>query len=140
MTKLFSILFLISSVCIVSCGNHDPNEQKQHLNGYWTIEKVVLPDGTEKNFRMSTTVDYIMVTGNEGIRKKVQPKLDGTFETGKTVESFELRIEDDSLRMYYHTPYDSWKETVITAKDSSLVVVNRDGNTYFYKEFSPFKF
>ena len=63
--------------------------------------------------------------------RKVEIAADGTF-------TFE--IEDDSLRLYYKTPFDTWKETVIKAKDSSLVILNRDGNTYFYKKFEKFNF
>lgn len=137
---MYKLLFLLIGFLLISCGNQDPNEQLKYLNGYWAIEKVRLPDGTEKEFKISNTVDFIEVTGKNGIRKKVQPKLDGTFETSNNTETFELKIEADSLHLYYTTPYDSWKETVLKAKDSSLVVYNRDKKMYFYKKFTPFNF
>lgn len=135
--------FLFITSCIVlfsSCGKQDIVINKENLNGYWTIEKVVLTNGNEKKFQMSTTVDFIEVNGNAGVRKKMQPRLDGTFITNNDAETFQLKVEDDSLRMYYKTPYDSWKETVLKAKDSSLVVLNSDGKTYFYKKFEKFDF
>lgn len=132
-------LILLTSI-VWSCAQQDPKEQIQYLDGYWIIEKAILEDKTEKDFSMSTTIDFIEVTGTSGIRKKVQPKLDGTFITTNNAETFELKIEEDSLRLYYNTPYDSWKETVLRAKDSSLVVLNRDGKTYVYKKFATFDF
>lgn len=134
------ITILITIVCISSCTRQDPKEQIQYLDGYWSIVKAVLEDGTEKDFSISTTIDFIEVEGASGVRKKVQPKLDGTFLTSDDAETFELKIENDSLRLYYTTPFDSWKETILIAKDSSLVVLNRDGKTYFYKKFTKFDF
>lgn len=138
--KFTKAILLFLTVIMYSCKNQDPNEQIQYLDGYWSIEKVILEDGKEKDFTLSTTVDFIEVNGKTGIRKKVQPKLDGTFLTSNKVETFDIKIEDDSLRLYYTTPFDSWKETVLKAKDSSLVVLNRDGKTYFYKKFAKFDF
>ena len=138
--KFKSIFLFLTIAALYSCAKQDPSEQIKHLSGYWTIEKVQLKDGIEKNFSISSTIDFIEVKGNEGVRKKVQPRLDGTFLTSNKAETFELKIENDSLRLYYTTPFDSWKETVLRAKDSSLVVLNRDGKTYFYKKFAPFNF
>ncbi len=119
---------------VFSCGQ-DPREQKTKLGGYWVIEKVEMPDGTEKLFQLSTTIDFIEVTGDSGVRKKVQPKVDGGYLVNDSSERFDLKIENDSLHMYYKTPYDSWKETVLRARDSVLVVLNQDGKVYSYSKF-----
>ncbi len=126
-------------VCFVllmtGCGQSDPAEQIQWLTGYWEIEKVKLADGSEKNFSINTKLDFIEVTGDSGIRKKVNPLLDGSFVVSKSAERFQLKIEGDSLRIYYTTPYDAWKETVVKAGDSILQLKNDKGNIYFYKKF-----
>ena len=130
-------VFLLSVFLLLSCGQ-DPGEQKTRLGGYWVIEKVEMPDGSEKLFQLSTTIDFIEVTGDSGVRKKVQPKIDGSFLANDSAEKFLLKIENDSLNMYYQTPYDNWKETVLRAKDSVLVVLNRDGKKYTYSRFKGF--
>lgn len=135
--KLFSALFLIA---VVSCAKHDPQAQKQNLSGYWQIETVEMPSGKKKGFNMNAIVDHIEVKGDSGVRTKVSPKLDGTFNTNGVSEKFTLKIEDDSLRMYYKTPFDEWKETVIQAKDSVFSVINRDNKIYEYKKFHKFDF
>ena len=135
--KLFLALLLL---LIISCSKPDPEIQKQNLSGYWEIKTVEMPSGNEKNFNMNTIVDHIEVKGDSGVRTKVSPKLDGSFTTNGDSEKFTLKIEDDSLRMYYKTPFDQWKETVIKAKDSVLTVKNSDNKTYTYTKFKKFDF
>ncbi|RFN57709.1 hypothetical protein [Marixanthomonas ophiurae] len=137
---LKKILFITSILLLVSCTQQSPDEQLQNLPGYWEIESVEFPDGTKKEYNISTTIDFIEVNGTEGMRKKVNPQLDGTFKVSKDAEAFIPKIEQDSLQLYYKTPFDTWKETVLLAKDSTLHVLNKDGNIYKYKKFSTFKF
>lgn len=138
MKPIISILLL--AVFSISCEKPNPETQKQYLNGYWEIETVEMPNGKLKDFSINTIIDYIEVKGDSGIRTKVSPKLDGTFTTNGTSENFTLKIEEDSLRMYYKTSFDEWKETVIEAKDSSLIVKNRDNKVYSYSKFKKFDF
>lgn len=97
-----------------------------------------MPDGEKKEFNMNMVVDFIEVKNDSGVRTKVSPKFDGSFTTNGVSENFTLKIEDDSLRMYYETPFDTWKETVIEAKDSTLTVKNRDNKIYSYSKFKKF--
>ncbi|WP_026449770.1 lipocalin family protein [Aequorivita capsosiphonis] len=136
----YKITILLLTVFFIACEKPNPEEQKQILNGYWEIETVKMPSGKKKDFRANTIVDYIEVKGDSGIRTKVSPKLDGSFRTNGVSENFTLKIEADSLRMYYKTPFDEWKETVIEAKDSTLVVKNRDNKIYTYSTFEKFDF
>ncbi|MCW5521009.1 lipocalin family protein [Aureitalea sp. L0-47] len=131
------LLVLIVLSFLLSCGQN-PEEMKTKLAGYWVIEKVEMPDGAERQFQMSNTIDFIELTGDSGVRKKVQPRLDGGFTTSESAERFKLKIENDSLNVYYTTPYDNWKESVLEARDSLLVVRNKDGKIYTYAKFKGF--
>lgn len=135
--KIVAFLFLLIAF---SCGKQDPAEQKENLYGYWEIAEVKLPDGTKKDFSISTTLDFINVKDDLGTRIKVSPHLDGSYSTTGIAEEFTLKIEDDSLRLYYKTPFDSWKETVVFAKDSILKIKISDGKIYTYKKFEKFNF
>ena len=138
MNLKFMILFLL--VFAISCEKPNPEAQKQNLSGYWEIKSVKMPDGEKKEFDINTVVDYIELNGDSGTRTKVSPKFDGTFTTNGVAENFTLKIEEDSLRMYYKTQFDAWKETVIEAKDSTLTVKNRDNKIYNYSKFKKFDF
>ncbi len=134
------LLVLLISVCIFSCEKQDPNEQIQYLKGYWEIDHVDKPDGTVQDFKMNMILDFIEIKDSTGTRTKVSPQLDGTFLTTGVTDVFSLKIEEDSLRIYYKTPYDSWKETVLRAEDSLLVIKNKDNKIYRYKKFRKFDF
>ena len=129
--------FIFFSI-LISCHNSSPEEKIENLEGYWEIEQADLPEGISKEFRFSEWIDYIEVDSMKGIRKKVKPQLDGGFITSEDSENFEIRLENDSLNLYYKTPFSEWKETVISSKADELVVLNRDGIIYTYKRFTPF--
>lgn len=131
------IIVLVALVAL-SCEKPNPEAQKQNLSGYWEIKTVKMPDGEKKEFNINTIVDYIEMKGDSGTRTKVSPKFDGSFTTNGISEDFTLKIEEDSLRMYYKTPFDEWKETVIEAKDSTLTLINRDNKIYTYSKFKKF--
>lgn len=130
--------FILAILFFVSCEKPDPQAQKQYLEGYWEIQSVKMPSGKKKDFKINTVLDYIEVKGDSGTRTKVSPRFDGSFKTNGLAEDFVLKIENDSLRMYYQTPYDAWKETVIEAADSTLTVINRDHKVYTYSKFRKF--
>ena len=134
------ISIILLAVILLSCEKPNPNAQKQNLSGYWEIKTVKMPNGEKKTFDINTVVDHLQVKGDSGKRTKVSPKFDGTFTTNGISENFILKIEDDSLRMYYKTPFDEWKETVIEVKDSTLTVKNPDNKIYTYSKFRKFDF
>lgn len=138
-----SLKFIIIPIFLlfaISCEKPNPQTQKQNLSGYWEIKSVKMPNGEKKEFDINTIIDHIEVKGDSGARTKVSPKFDGTFITNGVSENFTLKIKEDSLRMYYKTPFDEWKETVIVAKDSTLTVINRDNKIYTYSKFKKFDF
>lgn len=132
-----SFYLIIISIILWSCQPQNPEKMKENLSGYWEITNVISKHIQEKDFTFNTTIDYIEVEDDAGIRTKLQPAIDGSYTGSKTAESFRIKIEGDSLNMYYDTPFDQWKETVIRATDQELIVRNEDGIEYHYKKFEP---
>lgn len=132
--QLCALLLLLSS-----CVKQNPKDMIGKMGGYWEIQSVTLNNGVEKKFSISTIIEYIEILNDSmGVRKKVSPKLDGSFSVNKTSERFYIKIEADSLRLYYKTPFASWKETVIYADDHILKIINAESKVYSYKRFSKF--
>lgn len=131
------ILFLVCGVIALGCQKNNPEEQLKHLTGYWEIDKVEVSKDSIINYKVNPTVDYIEFDGKNGFRKKLNPRFDGTYITNDDKEEVLAKIEDDSLRLYYKTPYDSWKETVINAEEDKFSIINRDDKIYYYKKFTP---
>ncbi len=136
----FSFLLISFFIIFISCEKANPEAQKENLGGYWEIKTVKMPNGEKREYNVNTVVDFIEIKGDSGKRTKVSPKFNNTFTTNGVAENFTLKIEEDSLRMYYKTPFDEWKETVIEAKDSTLTVKNRDNKIYTYSKFKKFDF
>ncbi|MGB7843596.1 MAG: hypothetical protein WBL21_12440 [Salinimicrobium sp.] len=135
MKKLF--FYILLSSIFFGCSP-SPEEQVANLNGYWQIETAELPEGITKEFRFSEMVDYIEVDGKEGVRAKVRPQLGGKFLTSETKENFSIKVENDSVNLYYTTPFNSWKETMLPSEEDELKVLNQKGIIYTYKRFTPY--
>ncbi|MEM7185407.1 MAG: lipocalin family protein [Bacteroidota bacterium] len=129
------ILILSIFIALSACGSKDFEAQKAHIAGYWEIKSVEMGDGSFKEFDVATSVDYIEVSGDNGVRKKLMPKVDGTFTEFPTTERFQFSIAGDSLIMHYSTPFANWNETVLEASANRLVTLNKDGKRFEYERF-----
>ncbi|WP_339811318.1 lipocalin family protein [Zunongwangia profunda] len=135
--KNTGVFFLLFSLILLSCNKQDPKEQIQFIEGYWEIDKVeVSPDSTI-TYSINDNIDYFEVKGNSGQRTKLSPQLDGSFKTTNSAEKIELKIEEDSLRIYYKTAFDNWKETVLKASPEELVIKSNQDKIYHYKHYTP---
>ncbi|TYA53851.1 lipocalin family protein [Formosa maritima] len=131
------LIFSMLALCCISCSNN-PEIYIEHLEGYWEIEEVILADGSKKSYTYNDTVDFIEISDSlDGFRMKLKPALDGTFETSKDSEQFTIKIENDSLNLYYKTPFDTWKETVLLTTENQLKVINKNKAVFLYKRFKP---
>lgn len=130
------LLFLILAISVLSCSKQ-PETFIPHLEGYWEIDEVTLSDGHKKAYNFNDTIDFIEVTDSlTGTRRKLKPNFQGTFETSKSKETFRINIENDSLNIYYKTPYANWKETVLNANEHQLIILNNTNkDVYIYKRY-----
>jgi len=135
---LKKLILIFSIIAIVSCSNNDPQEQIKNLNGYWQIEKVEIEKDSVIEYQLSQLIDYIEITDSTGFRKKLKPKIDGGFiKASNDSEKITAKVEDNSLFLYYETPFDEWKEEVLEATEDELVVLNRDDKKYYYQRYKP---
>ena len=124
-------------ILIIACSP-DPNTYIDHLQGYWEIDQVILSDGSERTYNYNDTIDYIEITDSMiGYRKKMKPNFNGTFEASKDATKFKLKVEGDSLNIYYETQNSIWKETVLHANESSLKIINQNKDVYLYRVYEP---
>lgn len=137
MKKLLGIFFLF--IIISGCSGQKPEEQVKYLEGYWEIKRVEITPDSVREYQFNETLDHFAMEGNKGIRKKVRPRLDGTFEVTDNSENIEAVIEEDELYLKYTTPYDSWRERVIQAEENDLKIQNEQGIIYHYQRYTPIK-
>lgn len=134
MKKRFVILLVLITL---SCSKN-PETYIKHLQGYWEIDEVMLPDGTKRDYNYNETIDFLNITDSlTGFRKKLKPNFDGSYSTSDDVETIILKIENDSLNIYYKTPYSEWKETILEATATKLIIQNKENLRYIYKRYEP---
>ncbi len=127
------LLFLV----LVSCSKN-PEQYLDHIDGYWEIEQVVFPNGDKKDYKYNDNIDYININDSlKGFRKKLKPGFNSKYITSKDAEGITVKIENDSLNFYYKTPYADWKETILSADQNSLKVINNRETIYIYKRYKP---
>ena len=135
MKKIF--LFIVFGL-LLSCKQTISKTDLNNLNGYWEIEKVELPDGDKKEYKVNETIDFFKIKDGKGFRKKVMPQLDGTYLTNDIQEDIVIAVKDGDATIKYKTTYASWKEDVIELTKDKLVVKNEQDLEYHYKR--PVKF
>ena len=131
MKTIAALLFLsVLSACHPKVSKEDVSK----INGYWEIEKVILADGIEKDYKINTMYDYIQITNNTGFRKKVTPQFNGKFLVDNLSEEVEVVFESDKVYLKYKTSYAKWKEELKSISDKEMVLVNEEKNEYHYKK------
>ena len=134
--KRLLLLFFLG--VFFSCKQNITQADMVNLNGYWEIEKVVLPDGDKKEYKINETIDFFKIDADKGFRKKVMPQLDGTYLTNDVQEEFVVVVKDGEASLQYKTTYASWNEEIIELTKDKLVVKNQQEIEYYYKRPSQF--
>lgn len=125
---------LLVFTILVSCTEKISVKEISNLNGYWEIEKVELPDGSSKEYKINESVDYFEVNDSlKGFRKKVIFQLDGKLLANDVKENIEVISIDDLMFLNYTTEYAKWKEEIIELTQQKLILKNEHGISYFYK-------
>jgi hypothetical protein len=131
-------IILVFSLVLVSCKQAIRDKDITKLNGYWEIQKVELPGGEKKEYKVNETIDFFEIKNNKGFRQKVMPQLDGRYLTNDIKETIQISNEEGDFFINYTTSYGKWKEEIIELRDSTLVLKNKDNLEYHYKRQVPF--
>jgi len=74
-----TVLLFIAFISVTACKEKVKPEDISKINGYWEIETVTTPDGNEREYKISETIDYFEIKNDSGFRKKVMPQFDGKY-------------------------------------------------------------
>lgn len=127
------ILLFIVLGSLFSCKQKITDADISNLNGYWEIERVELPNGEKKEYKVNETIDFFKIEASKGFRKKVMPQLDGSYLTNDVQEEVNVVLKDGDAFLQYKTTYASWNEEIIELTKDKLVVVNQQEIEYHYK-------
>lgn len=123
---------------LYGCGEKQiSTSDLDNLNGYWEIKEVTFSDGTKKEYKVGPAIDFMHFEEMNGFRKKVYPRLNGTFDTSKSSESFKIIETEDGFVFDYSTESSNWQERLLAIDSISFTVVNEEGLKYSYRRFEP---
>lgn len=127
------IVIILLVAFFTSCKQAVNQDNLQNLNGYWEIEKVILPDGEVKDYKVNETFDFFELKDKSGTRKKGIQQLDGTFLTNNISENFFIEFKNEKCYINYKTNFAKWKEEILELSKEKLVVKNNNDLEYHYK-------
>lgn len=136
MKKISTLLILL--LFLNSCNNK-PEDQLANINGYWGIEKVEFSKDSIREFKINEIVDYIEIKDSVGFRTKVKPQFDGTYIPAGKPEKISVKMEGETAALHYSTPFNTWKEIIVIAKEDKLSLKNDRGIIYHYARYKPLK-
>lgn len=124
--RLWAIVLLL----ILSCSKQQP--KLKALSGYWEIDFV---KHKEEQFIPKVgqpLYDFYHLEELRGVRKKVVPKFDGSFQTSEDQTPFVVDKLNEELILQFKTPWDSWSEQIMYL-DTTKLVLFHNNNEYHYK-------
>ena len=136
MKKINFVIIILYGLFFYSC-----NESKnlQYLNGYWEISSVSIEGKEVKNYPFSGTIDYFILDENNGYRKKVKPKINGSFEITMHEIEFIIEMKKNDIYLVYGKGK-NFVESLVKLDSTKMILKNMDGFFYEYKRFFPNNF
>ena len=136
MKKINFVIIILYGLFFYSC-----NESKnlQYLNGYWEISSVSIEGKEVKNYPFSGTIDYFILIENNGFRKKVMPKIDGSFDITMHEIEFIIEMKKNDIYLVYGKGK-NFVESLVKLDSTKMILKNMDGFFYEYKRFFPNNF
>lgn len=133
-------LFYLATLAwlVVSCTSSVSESSLSNLNGYWEVEKVVFPNGTEKVLPPGETHDYYEFHDLKGFRKKVTPLVTGNYLVNDLKDPFVVTKKEGVYYLNFTTFLSKWSEQVKSIDANELQLESEEHYVYYYKRPQPF--
>lgn len=125
-------ILILSIISLVSCSNNS-TEMVKAMEGYWNIETVTLPDGTEREFPFSNHMDHFEIEGNNGVKNRVSPTYDGGFINYGSPVYFTWEAVAGKVVLTFKDGEERYQQTLKNSDATTLVLLHENGTEYIYK-------
>ena len=109
------------------------------INGYWEIVSVSKNNKFFKEYPFSNAVDFFIIDSlNNGYRKKIKPKINGSFEITLHEIPISINNNNNSNEIKYYSAGNQYVETINKLDQNILVIKNSEGIIFSYKRFEKY--
>ena len=109
------------------------------INGYWEIVSVSKNNEFVKEYPFSNAVDFFMIDSlNNGFRKKIKPKINGSFEITLHEIPISIKNNNNSYEIKYFSAGNQYVETINRLDKNRLIIKNSEGIIFSYKRFEKY--
>ena len=130
--KRLIILFFF----IVSC---EKQINLDLINGYWEIVSVSKNNEFIKEYPFTNAVDFFIIDSlYNGYRKKIKPKINGSFEITLHEIPISIKNNNNSYEIKYYSAGNQYVETINKLDQNRLVIKNSEGIIFSYKRFEKY--
>tara|TARA_A100000164_G_scaffold98424_1_gene85704 strand:+ start:2091 stop:2501 length:411 start_codon:yes stop_codon:yes gene_type:complete len=130
--KKVIILFFFT----LSCNNQI---NLDFINGYWEIVSVSKNNELIKEYPFSNAVDFFIIDSlNNGFRKKIKPKINGSFEITLHEIPISITNNNNSYEINYYSAGNQYIETIKILDQNRLIIKNSEGIIFSYKRFEKY--
>ena len=109
------------------------------INGYWEIVSVSKNNEFIKEYPFSNAVDFFIIDSlNNGYRKKIKPKINGSFEITLHEIPISIKNSNNFYEIKYYSTGNQYTETISKLDQNRLVIKNSEGIIFSYKRFEKY--
>ena len=109
------------------------------INGYWEIVSVSKNNEFVKEYPFSNAVDFFIIDSlNNGYRKKIKPKINGSFEITLHEIPISIKNNNNSYKIMYISAGNQYIETINKLDQNKLIIKNSEGIIFSYKRFEKY--
>ena len=109
------------------------------INGYWEIVSVSKNNEFFKEYPFSNAVDFFIIDSlNNGYRKKIKPKINGSFEITLHEIPISITNNNNSYEINYYSAGNQYIETINKLDQNRLIIKNSEGIIFSYKRFEKY--
>ena len=131
MKRLIILIFFT-----LSCNNQI---NLDFINGYWEIVSVSKNNEFIKEYPFSNAVDFFIIDSlNNGFRKKIKPKINGSFEITLHEIPISIKNNNNSYNITYFSAGNQYVETIKILDQNRLIIKNSQGIIFSYKRFEKY--
>lgn len=129
--------FVLIIMCmILTACSQKKDELLANLNGYWTIDKVELSDGSERELMFSNHMDHFALSETQGVKNRVSPTYDGSFINYGSPVVFKWQERDNALFLLFNDGTAKFEQQILNCTDEQLTLLHENGTRYFYKRYT----